>query len=192
MKRTDDPREKFIETAHSLFATRGFYGTSLADVAAGLGLTKQSVIYHFKTKEALYGAVLARAASRFDDLVQRARSSQDLPEARVQTLWDVLHDHVSTHPEDAQLITRELLDNPTRAQQSRVWYLRDFLNGSVDLLRACPRYKQCSEDELAASVYQTIGAISFFAISGPTLTGIWGQDRVDGITGVFLDMLRRA
>ena len=55
--------EKLIDIAETLFAEKGFYGTSIRDLAEGLGIAKSSLLHHFPTKEKLYAAVLGKTGS---------------------------------------------------------------------------------------------------------------------------------
>jgi AcrR family transcriptional regulator len=54
------------------FAEQGVAGTSLDTLAGQLGVTKQTILYHFGSKNGLIEAVLSRAA---DDLVTELRSA---------------------------------------------------------------------------------------------------------------------
>lgn len=49
-----------LDVAEQLAQTRGYNGFSYADIAARLGVTKASLHYHFRSKEALGSALLAR------------------------------------------------------------------------------------------------------------------------------------
>ena len=60
-------RQRILDTALDSFGTRGVDGTSLDALARELGLRKQSILYHFKSKNALFEAVLDEAADRFID-----------------------------------------------------------------------------------------------------------------------------
>jgi len=51
-------RGKIIASAFDLFATNGYKGTSMQDVADAVGLKKPNVFYYFETKEALALAVI--------------------------------------------------------------------------------------------------------------------------------------
>ncbi|GII78195.1 hypothetical protein Sru01_31770 [Sphaerisporangium rufum] len=62
----DDTRSKILAAARRLFAAHGYAGTSLADIAAEVGLTKTAVAYHFHPKDRLAAELLAPAA---DDLL---------------------------------------------------------------------------------------------------------------------------
>lgn len=53
--------EAIVDAAAQLFAVRGFRGTSIAAVAAEVGLTDAGVLHHFPTKRALLAAVLERS-----------------------------------------------------------------------------------------------------------------------------------
>lgn len=57
-------RDDFIAAAKSLFASRGFDGVTMRNIADALGLTQAALYYHFTSKDELYLAVLERTASR--------------------------------------------------------------------------------------------------------------------------------
>ena len=58
MKQNSDKRERLIEAAKRLFYSRGFAGTSLADVAEEAEIAVGNVYYYFKTKEQLAESVV--------------------------------------------------------------------------------------------------------------------------------------
>ena len=187
--RDGSPKRKFIDTALVLFSERGFHGVSLADVATELGLTKQSVLYHFRTKETLYGAVLADMAGRFEAIVENARAGGGSGEDRLRAYLAALFDHMERHPRDARLIARELIDNLDRARSARAWYLRPFLEESIALLADLPGWSRRSLDARTAAVAQWVGAINYFAIAQDTFCAIFGPDRHDGARAAFIETL---
>ncbi len=189
MEQPRSAQQKFVDVALTLFSERGFYGTSLADVAKELGLTKQSVLHHFRTKEALYAEVLRQLSVRFEAIVREVQLGPSGVTDRLKLYVEKLHLHLQAEPRDARLIARELLDNLDRAATSRTWFLKSFLDESVALLLSRPGWQDRSEDEARAAVYQLIGAINYFAISEPTLHGIWGQQRTEEMAKQFLPTL---
>jgi AcrR family transcriptional regulator len=55
-----DTKERILEAAEKLFATRGFHGTSLRTITAEAGVNLAAVNYHFGSKNALIEAIFAR------------------------------------------------------------------------------------------------------------------------------------
>lgn len=67
--RFERKRETILEAAAVLFNARGLNGTTIADVAASVGLTTTSVTYYYRRKEDLAAACMARALEALDELV---------------------------------------------------------------------------------------------------------------------------
>ncbi len=65
-------RERILDAALGAWATRGYEATSLDAVAASIGLTKQTILYWFPSKEALLDAVIARSAGELARAMQAA------------------------------------------------------------------------------------------------------------------------
>src|SRR3954452_4983918 len=61
-----ETRRRVLDAALASFGTRGFEATSLDAVAAELGLTKQTILYYFPTKDALLEGVIDASA---DELI---------------------------------------------------------------------------------------------------------------------------
>lgn len=70
-----------LAAATSLFAERGYEGVSLADVAAASGVSKPSVLYHFKDKETLWKLAVDNLWAEVDVFFQERRP-QALPPSR--------------------------------------------------------------------------------------------------------------
>lgn len=54
---------EIMDKACTLFAEKGFGGTSLTDIADAVGLTRAAVYYYFKNKEALLEAIVNEVSS---------------------------------------------------------------------------------------------------------------------------------
>ncbi|MEM6536848.1 MAG: TetR/AcrR family transcriptional regulator [Pseudomonadota bacterium] len=107
-------QEQFLETARKLFADRGFYGVSIANVADQHGLTKQAVLHHFPTKEKLYGEVLKEIATELHAAVQSAEANTDDPRERLIQLLVSMLPTTEDEVVRTRILTRELLDNKIR------------------------------------------------------------------------------
>jgi len=67
-------RQRILDTALDSFGTTGLDGTSLDSIARALDIRKQSILYYYPSKAALFAAVVDEAANTFidelDDLVE--------------------------------------------------------------------------------------------------------------------------
>src|SRR5690349_22389150 len=68
----EDRPTQLIEIASRLFATHGYAGTSLRDIAEEAQITKAALYYHFPNKEALYQLIVIE---RLQTLVDRVTAA---------------------------------------------------------------------------------------------------------------------
>jgi len=74
-------RDRVLNVALASFGTRGYEATSLDALAAELGVTKQTILYYYPSKEALLEAVIDRSAEELSAAMERSL-------ARAGTGWD--------------------------------------------------------------------------------------------------------
>ena len=80
---------------------------------------------------------------------------------------------------------RELLDNRRRADSAGTWYLKPFLQHLIASVQAIPNWQDASDVEALSLAYQMLGAINYFQISQPTLTGIFGAEAYDALEQAY-------
>jgi AcrR family transcriptional regulator len=76
-------REELTRIAARLFAERGYQGTSLADLAAALGVQKPSLYHHIESKEDLLWDVAQEGAAAFHAALD-AVPARDRPAERIR------------------------------------------------------------------------------------------------------------
>ena len=162
---------------------------SLTAIADELGLTKQALLHHFASKEKMYGEVLARISDRFNELAAQAVNREDDAAARLVAFFKALQVLQQDNPAQTQLLMRELLDNKQRTEEAGTWYLKPFLQTLISMVRAAPNWHGADDMEALALVYQWLGAISYFAISQPTLMGIFGDGQNRALKKAFAPQL---
>jgi len=78
MKREETTRERIRREAAGLFRRKGFNGTSMAELAAAVGVTKSSLYHHFPSKQALLSEIIQLTVDRVTPLVE-AVAAMDKP-----------------------------------------------------------------------------------------------------------------
>lgn len=78
MEQQEGSRERIIRTAISLFAARGFRGTSIRDIAHAMNMSISNIYHYFGNKEGLLVAILEHASK---ELLRRLNAvcESDLP-----------------------------------------------------------------------------------------------------------------
>jgi AcrR family transcriptional regulator len=184
-------RERLLTEAERLFAERGFYGVSIAAVSTELGLTKQALLHHFGSKEKLYAEVLKRISARLSTLA--APTDGDIADPQ-QALTDYLiriAKNAREEPHQMSLLMRELLDNQQRADIVQSWFLGSFLKELIQMLKAIDHWSDAPDHVALATIMQFLGAINYYAVSGPTLKGIFGNDVYSALDDQFDDQLEQ-
>ncbi len=184
-------RDQLLEAAIRQFADRGFYGASIAGIAAELGLTKQALLHHFGSKEKLYGEILRLISDRALATIEQATLEIPDPAERLEEVIVRRFRNELAHPDDTRLIMRELLDNEQRAEQAGNWYLKPYLDGLVAMLRETGAGGDLSKPRALAVIYQLLGATNYFANSQPTLRNMYGQRAFSETSSFFEAQLRQ-
>ncbi len=187
----EDTREQLLESATSLFAARGFYGASLANIADELGLTKQALLHHFGRKEKLYAEILSRISDRMLGLVETARANHEEPAEQLLAALLSMYELSLEAPHETHIIVRELLDSERRANEVRSWYLRPFLDALIQITRSIPGKKTLSRTDALTRVYPMLGAMSYLIVSDVVLRQMYGKANYNRMQRGYPDEIRK-
>ncbi|WLR58656.1 TetR/AcrR family transcriptional regulator [Guptibacillus hwajinpoensis] len=88
----ESTQDRIKEVALILFARNGFEGTSLSDIAKGVGIKKPSLYAHYKSKEDLFLGVIHKVSVDYNAFFVKTaeRLSNQSPEKQ---LYDLLHEN---------------------------------------------------------------------------------------------------
>ena len=99
-------REQLLDVGRSLFAARGYEGTSVEEVALRAGVSKPVVYEHFGGKEGLYAVVVDREVQRLLTSFTAALSGSS-PKRLLEQATLALLAYVEDHADGFRILVRE-------------------------------------------------------------------------------------
>jgi AcrR family transcriptional regulator len=99
-------REQLISVARSLFASRGFEGTSVEEIAARAQVSKPVVYEHFGGKEGLYAVVVDREVRRLLEGIRGSLTSGRQRELIEQAALALL-DYIEHNTDGFRILARD-------------------------------------------------------------------------------------
>ncbi|TLY14853.1 MAG: TetR/AcrR family transcriptional regulator [Nitrospirae bacterium] len=124
-----------ITAAASLFAAKGFQGTTTREIAKTAGISEALVFKHFPTKRALYAAILAEKASFSELLATVEESARKRDDMRVFAMIAGYRIRRATDPTMLRLLLFSALEGHEISDmffqnQHRIFY--DYLAGYIE------------------------------------------------------------
>ncbi len=162
--RTGNKRERLIASAVELFAEKGFFYTTTAEVSAHAGVAAGTLYLYFNSKDDLLVAVLDTFIDEFSLKVMPPAYSGAAPVEKIRTFINEYTRFVEDHRDLAQVFFVELRQSNMALQDaaSRVWdryysVVRDFV-GDIQLEGLC------AGDDTDAVTASILGPIELVAV----------------------------
>jgi AcrR family transcriptional regulator len=155
-----DRREQLIEVSRSLFAARGFDGTSIEEIAAKAEVSKPVVYEHFGGKEGLYAVVVDREVRTLLDGIRGSLTSGHQRELVEQATLALL-DYIEMHRDGFRILARDSSHGSARGSFATI--LSDVASRVEDLLSA--EFKKQKLDPRHAPIYAQM-LVGMVAVTG--------------------------
>jgi AcrR family transcriptional regulator len=141
-----DNAEQIRLAATRLFASRGFDGVSLQAIADKVGVAKQTLLYHYPSKDVLKRAVIDNLFEHWRDRLPQILEAVTSGHGRFSALTDELLAFFESDPDRARLVMRELLDNPEGMEREFAEKLRPWVLLVAQYIREGQRLGMIYED----------------------------------------------
>jgi TetR/AcrR family transcriptional regulator len=151
-------RDRILDEALGAWSTRGYEATSLDALAAGLGVTKQTILYWFPSKEVLLDAVIGRSAAELSRSLESALESAGVGWAKVEAVVRSVFRLAARRPELLGLVREVSRLGPPAATrmtlelQPLVRRASEFLQTEMD----AGRMRRHDPNLLLLAIYSTV------------------------------------
>lgn len=175
----DRTKAEILKIARREFATHGYAGSRVDEIAKLMRTTKRMIYYYFGSKERLYIAVLEQAYAEVRD-VERTVDVEHLPPVQaIRTLAELTFDHHDAHREFIQLVAIENIHQAEHIRKSEV--LANLGTPALDLIERILAAGRASgefvTDVDAIDVHMMISAFCVFRIANRhTFGALFGRD----------------
>jgi len=133
-------RQRILDAAVEAFATRGYDGASMSEIAAASGITKPVLYDHFASKRDLFVELMESIRDELVGRSARAMGADQPLETRVRVAIAAFFAYVDEHPAAARVLLvvprgdPELADAARQVQSGATAALTALLAGEPELL----------------------------------------------------------
>jgi len=156
-------RQNILDVAGNLFGHRGFDAVSLDQIAAEVGVAKQTLLYWFASKDELIQEVLSETAIELTLVVEAAiRSAPDDPLDRMEAVVKAVFRPAVRRPSLLGLV-REISRLPSESSERLTDSLRPLVERAVSWMRAemdAGRLRRADPALIVALAYATVTGIA--------------------------------
>lgn len=127
-------RAAILAEARRCFAEAGYDGTSLNDIAAGVGIRRPSLLHHFPSKEVLYGSVFEQILSDWLERVGQAVEMDGTGWEKVELVLRAGFALFEDNPDYVRMMRREALDGGVRLGIDLASVLKPLFRAAAEYL----------------------------------------------------------
>jgi len=157
-------RELILSEARQCFANKGFEGTSLNDIATGVGIRRPSLLHYFASKEAIYRQVLEEALTEWGLRIAEVREASLNGWELVDVVLEASFDFFATNPDVVNIVRREALTEKGHLGFDLGVALRPFFQRAVNFFQRemdAGNFRQHDPEHLVITGYGAL--LSYFS-----------------------------
>lgn len=183
-----DNSEQILLVAEQVFSERGFKGTTIAAIAEAADLPKANVLYYFKSKEALYKAVLVDLLEGWMRHMDDMRADQHPREALRSYIVSKIRQS-KEHPNASRIFAAEVLHGAPYLREQLAGPLKEQFERTCGVIRSWVAKKwmdPVSPEHLMFMLWSATQSYADFEVQSSILLSKDKLDDVDFNEGIEL------
>lgn len=179
MDKDHETKQRIIEAAFRIFATKGKEGARIQEIADLAKANKAMIYYYYTSKENLYEVVLNSVLEMvFEEMANLALKDLS-PEEKVKNLIDAYVIFFIHHPYLSQLLLREIIDGGELLRKIVARY-RDVFKSEPEILPA-----NVIQQGIDAGVFRSLDPThTFMSLMGMVIVYALARPVVDTMLGI--------
>ena len=173
---TKPTAERILDAAEQMFASNGYDATSLGDVADEVGIRGPGIYKHFKNKQALFEAVVARLLDPIRDML--AQTAEEVTESEVfsKTLIRSILTYHFGNPNFAKLIMHAALAGGEQLDLMSDRWCKPMMESGVKLLSSYRFKEPLDEKDMPTLLIAFTNMVLAYVSLGPLYDRIFDID----------------
>ncbi|WP_106301960.1 TetR family transcriptional regulator C-terminal domain-containing protein [Martelella mangrovi] len=170
--------EVILEAALDVFSANGFRGATVDQIAETAGMSKPNVLYYFRSKEAVFTALIARVMEVWLDPLRLFDAEKD-PESEIRSYIRRKLEMARDFPRESRLFANEVIQGAPNTGVFLQGELKDLVDEKAKVIRAWQRagkLRQVDPYHLFFSIWATTQHYADFDVQVRAVLG-------DGLSG---------
>ena len=153
----EEKEEQILEAALEVFATHGFRGSTIDQIAEVAGMSKPNLLYYFRTKETMHRALIDRVLDTWLDPL-REFDAEGNPVSEIRSYIRRKLEMARDFPRESRLFANEVLQGAPHIEDELKGPLKALVDEKAEVIRAWVRagkIAKCDPYHLIFAIWST-------------------------------------